>query len=947
MDDSLPILHPSPMLPPLPQRAFQITPASTEPPSPPLKATENHDSSFLDSKSYGGNDSAPSRTRSILNLTSSTLFGIYSPSDNDGTRDELNTPWGTGAMTPASPHTPSLRLTDREKLAIVGALERAQARSSSSHHPTRLLETIFSTAVRIVLLFTFGVAYGVIVTHLHDDQGLAPVKVGGIERYSWAYLVFWGAAGVALGSLLPWVDIVWKDVLGDSQEGAKEAYKRGESTSNRTADEPTHKPSDGFGSGLGADWNPVVRSIGAFIGIAFAIRKLPWQSTLQVSLTLALVNPVLWYLIDRSKPGFVLSAIVGIAGTAVLTVVNPEIVPSPATQPPQAGAPHLSYDGTERDQDTQSRDNTAILSVYDKTGLLDLAKGLIHHKIRLLASGGTARLIREAGFQVEDVSAITHAPEMLSGRVKTLHPAVHAGILARDLASDEKDLAEQNINKVDYVVCNLYPFKDTIAKINVTIPEAVEEIDIGGVTLIRAAAKNHERVTILSDPKDYAGFLQELGKGDVTENSRKLYALKAFEHTADYDATISDFFRKKYAGNGEQQVSLRYGANPHQKPASAFTRGEPLPFKVLNGAPGYINLLDSLNAWPLVKELKEALGFPAAASFKHVSPAGAAIGVPLNAKERRVYMVDDIEGIEYSGLAQAYARARGADRMSSFGDIIALSDEVDIPTARIISREVSDGVIAPGYEKGALEILSKKKGGKYLVLQMDESYEPQGVETRTVYGINLRQGRNDVKITPSDTFSAIITPKDSISLPESALRDLTVATIALKYTQSNSVCYALNGQVIGLGAGQQSRIHCTRLAGDKADNWWMRFHERALDLRWKKGTKRPDKSNAIDMLCSGQIPKEGIEKQDFEKNFEEVPKNFSEEEREAWLKKLSQVAVSSDAFFPFIDNIFRAARSGAKYIAAPTGSQNDHAVFDTAQELGITFVEQSVRLFHH
>ena len=485
---------------------------------------------------------------------------------------------------------------------------------------------------------------------------------------------------------------------------------------------------------------------------------------------------------------------------------------------------------------------------------------------------------------------------MLSGRVKTLHPAVHAGILARDLASDEKDLAEQNINKVDYVVCNLYPFKDTIAKINVTIPEAVEEIDIGGVTLIRAAAKNHERVTILSDPQDYAGFLQELGKGDVTEKSRKLYALKAFEHTADYDATIADFFRKKYAGNGEQQVSLRYGANPHQKPASAFTKGGPLPFKVLNGAPGYINLLDALNAWPLVKELKEALGFPAAASFKHVSPAGAAIGVPLNAKERRVYMVDDIEGIEYSGLAQAYARARGADRMSSFGDIIALSDEVDVPTAKIISKEVSDGVIAPGYTKEALDILSKKKGGKYLVLQMDETYEPQGVETRTVYGVSLRQGRNDVKITPSDTFSAIITPKDSKPLLESALRDLTVATIALKYTQSNSVCYALNGQVIGLGAGQQSRVHCTRLAGDKADNWWMRFHERALDLRWKKGTKRPDKSNAIDMLCSGQVPKEGIEREDFEKNFEEVPKNFSGEERVAWLNKLSEVAVSSDAF---------------------------------------------------
>ena len=493
---------------------------------------------------------------------------------------------------------------------------------------------------------------------------------------------------------------------------------------------------------------------------------------------------------------------------------------------------------------------------------------------------------------------------MLSGRVKTLHPAVHAGILARDLASDEKDLAEQNINKVDYVVCNLYPFKDTITKINVTIPEAVEEIDIGGVTLIRAAAKNHSRVTILSDPNDYPEFLQELSKGEVTEKTRKLHALKAFETTADYDAAISDFFRKKYAGDGVRQVSLRYGANPHQKPASAFMQNGQLPFKVLCGSPGYINLLDSLNAWPLVKELKRALDMPAAASFKHVSPAGAAIGVPLDEKERKVYMVDDIEGLESSGLAQAYARARGADRMSSFGDIIALSDEVDVPTAKIISREVSDGVIAPGYSKEALEILSKKKGGRYLVLEMDEFYEPQSVETRTVFGIQMQQRRNDYQISPKETFSTIVTPKNSGPLPESALQDLTVATIALKYTQSNSVCYALNGQVIGLGAGQQSRIHCTRLAGDKADNWWMRFHQRALELKWKKGTKRPDKSNAIDMLCGGQIPKSGIEKQDYEKNFEEVPDSFTEDEREAWLGKLSGVAVSSDAFVSSLNPIY-------------------------------------------
>lgn len=405
---------------------------------------------------------------------------------------------------------------------------------------------------------------------------------------------------------------------------------------------------------------------------------------------------------------------------------------------------------------------------------------------------------------------------MLSGRVKTLHPAVHAGILARDLASDEKDLADQNINKVDYVVCNLYPFKDTIAKINVTVPEAVEEIDIGGVTLIRAAAKNHSRVTILSDPEDYPTFLRELEKGDISDESRKSYALKAFEHTADYDAAISDFFRKQYAGNGDQYLTLRYGANPHQKPAAAYTKESKLPVTVLGGSPGYINLLDCLNAWPLVKELKEALGLPAAASFKHVSPAGAAVGVPLSEDERKVFMVDDIAGIESSGIAQAYARARGADRMSSFGDVIALSDKVDTPTAKIISREVSDGVIAPSYEPEALEILKKKKGGKYLVLQMDETYIPPTMETRSVYGVQMSQRRNDMRVIPKETFKSTIVPKDSQPLSAEALRDLTVATIAVKYTQSNSVCYAYNGQTIGIGAGQQSRIHCTRLAGDKA-----------------------------------------------------------------------------------------------------------------------------------
>lgn len=342
-----------------------------------------------------------------------------------------------------------------------------------------------------------------------------------------------------------------------------------------------------------------------------------------------------------------------------------------------------------------------------------------------------------------------------------------------------------------------------------------------------------------------------------------------------------------------------------------------------------------------------ALNYPAAASFKHVSPAGAAIGVPLSDVECKVYMVDDIEGLSSSHLAQAYARARGADRMSSFGDIIALSHEVDVPTAKIISKEVSDGVIAPSYQPEALEILSKKKGGKYLVLQVDKSHTPPLQESRTTYLATLTQHRNDATITPHNTFNSIIIPKDAPRLPESALRDLTVATIALKFTQSNSVCYALNGQVIGLGAGQQSRIDCTRLAGDKADNWWMRFHERVLDIKWKKGTKRANKANAIDILCKGLVPDSGSQRQEWEKNFDEVPAVFTSQERKEWLGKLSEVACSSDAFFPFPDNIYRTGESGVKYIAAPTGSQNDQVCFETASQLGITFVEQHIRLFHH
>ncbi|PVU99178.1 hypothetical protein BB559_000945 [Furculomyces boomerangus] len=583
----------------------------------------------------------------------------------------------------------------------------------------------------------------------------------------------------------------------------------------------------------------------------------------------------------------------------------------------------------------------AILSVYDKTGVVDLAKELSALDVKIVASGGTAKLLRENGLKVSEVEELTNAPEMLGGRVKTLHPAVHGGILAQMTERDQKDLANSKIANIDFVVCNLYPFVKTVENPNVTIPQAVEEIDIGGVTLLRAAAKNHARVTIISDPSDYKTFVSELKtNGEVSLNTREKFALKAFSQTAEYDDAISNYFRKQY-GKNDCQMQLRYGANPHQSPAQLYSKsGKSLPIKVLSGSPGYINLLDAFNSYPLVKELGQALNMPAAASFKHVSPAGVAVGVPLSEVEKKVYMV---EGMDLSPLAVAYARARGSDRMSSFGDWAALSDVCDVETAKIISKEVSDGIIAPGYTDEALQILKKKKGGKYCVLQIDPNYEPDVIETRQVFGMTLEQRRNDIKIEPS-MFTNIVSKNKDLS--SDAVRDMIVACIALKYTQSNSVCYAKNGMVIGLGAGQQSRIHCTRLAGDKADNWWLRFHERVLSMKFKPGTKRPDKSNAIDLFVTGQVGT-GEELADWENMFEEAPAQLTNEEKQEHMAKLEGVSLASDAFFPFFDNINRAYRSGAKYIVAPSGSVQDQAVIDKVDQHNMVMCHTNIRLFHH
>ena len=390
-----------------------------------------------------------------------------------------------------------------------------------------------------------------------------------------------------------------------------------------------------------------------------------------------------------------------------------------------------------------------------------------------------------------------------------------------------------------------------------------------------------------------------------------------------------------------KELELKYGCNPNQKPSRIYMEEGELPIQVLNGKPGYINFLDAFNGWQLVSELKKATGLPAATSFKHVSPAGAAVGLPLSDTLAKIYWVDDLG--ELSPLACAYARARGADRMSSYGDFIALSDVGDVSTANMIKREVSDGVIAPGYEPEALEILKSKKRGNYNVIQIDSAYVPAPIEKKQVFGITFEQGRNELNIDDK-FFDNIVT--ENKELTEEAKRDLAISMITLKYTQSNSVCYVKDGQAIGIGAGQQSRIHCTRLAGQKADNWWLRQSPQVMGLQFKDEIRRADRDNAIDIYMGDEymdVLADGV----WENTFKVKPEVFTREEKRAWLDKLTDVALGSDAFFPFGDNIERAHKSGVKYIAQPGGSIRDDNVIDTCNKYGIEMSFTGIRLFHH
>ena len=389
----------------------------------------------------------------------------------------------------------------------------------------------------------------------------------------------------------------------------------------------------------------------------------------------------------------------------------------------------------------------------------------------------------------------------------------------------------------------------------------------------------------------------------------------------------------------EKELTLRYGFNPHQKPARIYNRQGSLPFRIVNGAPGYINMLDALNSWQLVKELKQALNLPAAASFKHVSPAGAAVGIPLSDSLKKAYFVDDMEE---SPLMTAYARARGADRVSSYGDFAALSDTVDVATAKLITREVSDGMIAPGFEQAALDILKTKKGGKYLVIEVDADYEPPETETREVFGQNLEQKRNNA-IATTDMMQNIVTGKKAF--PPDAIRDLIIATATIKYTQSNTIGFAVDGQAIGIGAGQQSRIHCTRLAAEKADRWYLRQHPVILGFEWREGIMRAERNNAIDLYLQERLNE--FEKNNLEVALKKVPPQLTYEEKVEWLSGLKGVSLSSDGMIPFRDTIDRAYQSGVSYIVQPGGSIRDDDIIKACDDYGMVMAFSGVRFFHH
>jgi len=592
---------------------------------------------------------------------------------------------------------------------------------------------------------------------------------------------------------------------------------------------------------------------------------------------------------------------------------------------------------------------TALVSVFDKTGLEELGAFLALNKVHILSTGGTAAKLRELGCTVQDVSDYTGFPECLDGRVKTLHPKVHGGILAaRGNDKHEKEMIQHGMQAIDLVIVNLYPFAQAVAK-GGDFATCIENIDIGGPAMIRASAKNHAGVTVMTNASQYAGLIQQMNDNDgcTTFDFRKNAACAAYALTASYDSMVSTWMEKEvsqppstHTVSFEVERPLKYGCNPHQLPAGlCAVGGGKLPFEVLSGTPGYINLLDAVNAWQLVHELAQATGLPAAASMKHVSPAGAAIGTPLSDEEKLVFEVKDKE---VTPTAAAYIRARNADPMCSFGDFVAISHEVDMATAMILKIEVSDGIIAPSFNAEALEILMNKKQGKFIVLKADPNFVPPEMEYRMCGGLGYMQKRNDVIFTETH-LEKVVTKKQDLS--KNAKLDMILASIVIKYTQSNSVGYSLNGMMIGVGAGQQSRVDCVKLAGRKVATWKLRFHPKVMALPFKEGVKRQDRVNARVRFIEGDM--DTIEREQWAKNFDTTPEDLTAEERAAFLKELDEVAISSDAFFPFRDSIDHCSKLGVKYVAQPGGSVADDEVIEACNTYGMSMAFTGLRLFHH
>ncbi|KAL7433006.1 hypothetical protein ACHAXH_001941 [Discostella pseudostelligera] len=551
----------------------------------------------------------------------------------------------------------------------------------------------------------------------------------------------------------------------------------------------------------------------------------------------------------------------------------------------------------------------ALISVSDKTGIVELCTFLHTAKnVQLLSTGGTAKALRDAGLPCIDVSEYTGSPECLDGRVKTLHPKVHGGLLAvRGNAKHEQDMKENDIGKIDMTILNLYPFAATVAS-GAEFGQCIENIDIGGPSMLRSTAKNHAFTTIVTGPDQYEEIKACIEEhGGTTLALRKKFAARAFALSASYDSAIATWFAKQLEEGGESSSSgsspvvtrvykpefpLKYGCNPHQKPAGISSLlGADLPFTVLNGTPGYINLLDAANAWLLVKELREATGLAAASSFKHVS------------------------------------------------------DVVDEDTALILKKEVSDGIVAPGYTPQALDILKSKKGGKFIVLEAKANFVPDAVEYREVYGMTFSQRRNDVVITKEHMTKNVVTKGGVSALTEDAIRDMIVASICVKYTQSNSVGFAKDGMMVGVGAGQQSRVDCVKLAGRKVSTWYLRQHPKVLGLQFKAGVKRQDRVNARVRYIEGDFTDE--ERIRWEAQFEAVPEPLTDVEKNEFMKKATGVTISSDAFFPFRDSIDHASKVGVSFVAQPGGSVQDAQVTECCDAYGMVMSLTDVRLFHH